>query len=71
MIKCKNNGALTCISKSGKPKDRWITDSEAIANAKRVNKKYPSELTKQVAYKCSHCNHYHLTTVTINKKLKL
>ena len=68
MVKCKHNGALTCVSKSGKPKNRYNTDSEVIKEAKRVNKKYFSETTEVVGYKCTHCHHYHLTTVKKKRK---
>jgi hypothetical protein len=62
MIKCVDNGLLTCISRDGKPKSRWLTSDEAIKNAKYLNKKYANDNSKLVAYKCTHCNHYHLTT---------
>lgn len=62
MIKCKDNGVMTCVSKNGNAKSRWKTDTEAINNAKYLNEKYPSEQTKLVAYKCTNCHHYHLTT---------
>lgn len=62
MIKCKDNGNLTCVSKSGKPKNRWKTDTEAIDKAKYLNTRYTKEDTKLVAYKCTNCHHYHLTT---------
>jgi hypothetical protein len=68
MIKCKDNGIYTCISKTGNPKSRWKTDKEVIDSAKYLNTKYPSTDTKLVGYKCSHCNFYHLTTVKIKKK---
>ena len=35
---------------------------EAIENAKYLNKKYANDNSKLVAYKCTHCSHYHLTT---------
>ena len=62
MIKCKDNGKMTCVSKSGKPKSRWKTSDEVIKQAKYLNKKYPKKDTKLVGYKCSNCHHYHLTT---------
>lgn len=68
MVKGKDYGEFSCISKSGKPKSRWDTDTEAIENAKYINTKYPSEDTKLVVYKCTHCYHYHLTTQKINKR---
>ena len=68
MIKCKDNGALTCVSKQGTPKSRWETDKEVIEKAKFLNTKYPSSDTKLVGYKCSHCHFYHLTTVAKKKK---
>jgi len=41
---------------------RWSTSDEAIENAKYLNKKWANDNSKLVAYKCTHCNHYHLTT---------
>jgi hypothetical protein len=69
MIKCVDNGLLTCISRDGKPKSRWLTSDEAIENAKYLNKKYDNPNSKLVAYKCTHCSHYHLTTKF--KKIKI
>ena len=63
MIKSKDFGHLNCISKAGNLKSRWNTSDEVIAAAKYQNTKYPSEETKLVGYKCSHCHYYHLTTV--------
>jgi hypothetical protein len=63
MIKCTDNGIYTCIAKNGKPKNRYDSSDDVIREAKRLNKKYFSETTKLVGYKCSHCFHYHLTTV--------
>ena len=64
MIKCKDNGIYTCMSKNGNHKNRYDTSDEVIAEAKRVNKKYhEGKPTKVVGYKCSHCHYYHLTTV--------
>ena len=68
MIKCKDNGSYTCITRNGKPKSRWDTAALVIENAKYLNEKYPSKTTKLVGYKCSNCGYYHLTTVEINKK---
>lgn len=68
MIKGKNYGEFSCLSSSGAPKSRWDTADEAIANAKYINKTYPEDDTKLVAYKCSHCHHYHLTTKEIKKR---
>lgn len=62
MIKCVDKGLFTCLSRDGKPKSRWATSEEAINNAKYINTKYPSDNKKLVAYKCTHCNYYHLTT---------
>jgi hypothetical protein len=63
MIKCKDNGSLTCFSKSGKLKSRWDTQGEAIDQAKYLNKKFHKEDEfKLVAYKCTNCHKYHLTT---------
>lgn len=70
MIKCKDNGIYTCISKQGKNKSRWDTDKEAIDYAKYLNEKYPLPDTKLVAYKCTHCHFFHLTSVKKNKKKK-
>ena len=55
MIKCKDNGPYTCISRNGKPKSRWDTAALVIENAKYLNEKYPSKTTKWVGYKCSNC----------------
>ena len=62
MIKCVDKGLFTCLSRDGKPQSRWLTSDEAIENAKYLNKKWVNENSKLVAYKCTHCNHYHLTT---------
>lgn len=63
MIKCKDNGIYTCITKSGKPKNRYDSSDEVISEAKRVNAKYHKDKPiKVVGYKCSHCHYYHLTT---------
>lgn len=69
MIKCVDKGALTCVAKSGKPKNRWKTDKEAIKNAKYINEnKLQDEDYKLVAYKCTHCHHYHLTSKSKRKR---
>lgn len=70
MIKCKDYGVFTCIGGSGKPKRAWNTQNEAIENAKYMNAKYPKEGAKLVAYKCTHCGSYHLTTVLKKYKIK-
>ena len=62
MIKSKNFGIFNCMSKSGKPKSAWDTSDEIIEQAKYLNKKYPSDKTKLIGYKCSHCHKHHLTT---------
>lgn len=63
MIKSTDNGIYSCISKSGKEKNRYNSSDEVIAEAKRVNKKYHSDKpSKVVGYKCPHCHYYHLTT---------
>ena len=68
MIKGKDYGEFSCVSRSGAPKSRWDTADEAIANAKYINKTYPEEDTKLVPYKCTHCFKYHLTTKEITRK---
>ena len=62
MVKCIDKGAYTCISKHGKKKHRYDTSEEAITAAKIINDKNNDTVTKLVAYKCSHCFGYHLTT---------
>ena len=62
MIKCVDNGLLTCFSRDGKPKSRWSSSDEAKEHAKYINKSNANDNSKLVAYKCTHCNHYHLTT---------
>ena len=69
MIKSKNYGHLNCISKRGELKSRWKTSDEIIEAAKKANTKYPSEETKVVGYKCSHCHHYHLTTTKKRQRI--
>ncbi len=68
MIKCVHNMEWTCIGRSGKPKKSYDTDKFAISHAKKINNKEKSIYTKLVAYKCSNCQKYHLTTVY--KKVK-
>lgn len=68
MIKGKDYGEFSCISRNGAPKSRWDTQDEAIANAKYINNKYPQDGTKLVAYKCTHCYQYHLTSVEVKKR---
>ncbi len=63
MIKCQDNGIWTCISRMGVPKKSYLSDRDAISAAKIVNKKDPKPYTKLVAYKCTHCNQFHLLTV--------
>lgn len=70
MEKGKNYGIYSFIAKSGKPKSRWETDKEAIENAKYLNKKYPKDNSKLVAYKCPNCHKYHLKTNYKNVQIK-
>jgi hypothetical protein len=63
MIKCVDKGIWTCISKNNMPKKSYPNDNAAISAAKIVNEKDPKQLTKLVAYKCTHCRQYHLLTV--------
>lgn len=65
MIKCVDKGEFTCISRNGIPKKSYDTDNAAIAAAKIVNGKDPKPDTKLVAYKCCHCQKYHLLTTKI------
>ena len=69
MIKCHDKGKWTCIGRNGKPKKSFPTDNAAISAAKLSNNFDANPNTKLVAYKCTHCNQYHLLTVT--KKIKL
>lgn len=62
MIKCIDNGIFTCIGRNGTPKRKFDTSEQAIHAAKLINSNNPLSLTKLVAYKCTHCNGYHLTT---------
>jgi len=62
MQKCKDKGIFTCISRNGAPKKRFETDNAAISAAKIINEINKESPTKLVAYKCSHCFGYHLTT---------
>ena len=62
MIKCTNNGVYACISKNNVPKKKFPNAQAAIDAAKWANEKFPSQFTKQVGYKCGHCQGYHLTT---------
>lgn len=62
MIKCVDNGRMTCISKAGTPKSRWDNADDAIYTAKIINNRNIDSNFKLVAYKCSHCNYYHLTS---------
>jgi hypothetical protein len=68
MIKCVDKGIWTCIGRNGVPKKSYTDDKSAISAAKIVNEKDPKQYTKLVAYKCSHCNQFHL--LTVNKKIK-
>jgi hypothetical protein len=68
MIKCVDKGIWTCIGRSGVPKKSYVDDKSAISAAKIVNEKDPKTDTKLVAYKCTHCNKYHL--LTVRKKIK-
>jgi hypothetical protein len=68
MIKCTDKGKWTCISRLGLPKKAYETSDSAINAAKIVNEKDPKPNTKLVAYKCTHCNQYHLLTVKKKKR---
>jgi hypothetical protein len=68
MIKCVDKGIWTCIGRNGVPKKSYDNDNLAINAAKIVNEKDPKPNTKLVAYKCSHCNKYHLLTVYKRKR---
>jgi len=68
MIKCVDKGFWTCIGRNGVPKKSYLDDKSAISAAKIVNEKDPKPDTKLVAYKCTHCNKYHL--LTVRKKIK-
>jgi hypothetical protein len=68
MVKCVDKGKFTCISRNGIPKKSYDTDNAAIAAAKIVNGKDPKPDTKLVAYKCCHCQKYHLLTTKIKNK---
>jgi hypothetical protein len=68
MIKCTDKGKWTCIGRNGKPKKSYKTDNGAIMAAKIVNEKDPKTETKLVAYKCTHCQLYHLLTVPKRKR---
>jgi hypothetical protein len=63
MIKCFDKGRWTCIGRNGLPKKSFTNDESAISAAKLINNKEPDSPTKLVAYKCSHCQNYHLLTV--------
>jgi len=63
MIKCVDKGMFTCIGRNGTPKREFPSAEAAISAAKWANDKFPDEFTKQVGYKCTHCQKYHLTTV--------
>lgn len=69
MIKCTDKGRFTCLSRSGLPKKSYTTSDSAISAAKIVNEKDPKPNTKLVAYKCTHCNQYHLLTVKKKEKI--
>lgn len=68
MIKCVDKGIWTCIGRNNIPKKKFVTDNDAIKAAKLINEKYKQEHKKLVAYKCTHCQNYHL--LTVNKKIK-
>ena len=68
MIKCVDNGRMTCIGKDGNHKNRYDTSEQAIAVAKHRNEVFPKRATKLVAYKCSHCHYYHLTSKPKRKR---
>ena len=62
MQKCIDFGKFTCVNHSGLQKKKYKTDKIAIATAKLINNRENNPYTKLVAYKCSYCNEYHLTT---------
>lgn len=61
MIKGADNKG--CFSKYLKPKKRYSTSDAAIEKAKELNAKSGKINSKLVAYKCTSCHQYHLTTV--------
>lgn len=68
MVKCTDKGIWTCIGRTGVPKKSYLSDRDAISAAKIVNEKDPKPNTKLVAYKCTHCNKFHL--LTVNKRIR-
>lgn len=70
MIKCTNKGKWTCISRNGTPKKSYPNSDSAISAAKLVNEHNTEKNTKLVAYKCDHCQKYHLLTVNNKKKYR-
>ena len=69
MIKCVDKGRWTCIGRTGVPKKSYPDAERAISAAKLVNSSDPKPDTKLVAYKCTHCNKYHLLTVKKKNKI--
>jgi len=62
MKPCEHNGRYTCISRNGVPKKSYDTDKQAINTAKILNENNLDSVTKLVAYKCSYCGKFHLTS---------
>lgn len=62
MIKCKDSGEYTCVSRSGRLKQSYSTADLAIEKAKEVNDMNPNSPTKLIVYKCTQCHKYHLTS---------
>lgn len=69
MIKCVDKGRWTCIGRTGIAKKAYPDANTAISAAKIVNEEDPKPNTKLVAYKCTHCNQYHLLTVKKKEKI--
>lgn len=67
MIKCVDKGIWTCIGRNGVPKKSFDDDKSAISAAKIINNNTPDSPTKLVAYKCTHCQKYHLLSVRRKK----
>jgi hypothetical protein len=68
MIKCFDKGRWTCIGRNGTPKRSFEDDKSAISAAKIINNDNPNSPTKLVAYKCTHCQKYHLLSVIRKKR---
>ena len=54
--------AIDCVTGQSvlKPKQSYDTMDEAVAMAKRYTERHPNESLPMVAYKCAHCNKYHI-----------